>query len=114
MMTNEEIFESQLNPAGSFAGVYEYEEEVGYFYLYDVSKNDGHKVVSAIRVATGPAAHSSAEVEIRWSADEKFVGLLIRERLCAAFDVKSHVAFCDGSEQAFTIPDFVVEALRIA
>ena len=100
-MTSNEIFESQLNSSGSFAGVYEHDDRVGYFYLYDLARPEGQKVTGALRVSVGPILHKPDEVEIRWSADDVFVGLFVKESLCAAFNAKTREAF--GNEGGSTL-----------
>ena len=106
-MTNDDIFESQVNSDGCLAGVYEYDSQVGYFYLYDLTRPEGQKVTGAIRVSVGPFRHSLDDLAIRWSGDERFVGLFIKNQLFVAFDAKSHEAFGGDAEQSSTIPQSI-------
>jgi hypothetical protein len=85
-MATNEIFESAQRPAGDLAGVFEYDGEVGYFYLYQIKGEQDRKVVGAIRVLTGPPDFDERDVSIRWDATENKVGLFVKGQLCAAFD----------------------------
>jgi len=104
-MTNNDIFECQTNASETLAGVYEHDDEVGYFYLYDLTRQEGQKVVGAVRVFVGPFRHALNDLVIRWSSDEQAVGLFVEGELCAAFDVKSREAFGGDSEGRRSIPD---------
>lgn len=37
------IFESATRSAGDLAGVFEHDDDTGYFYLYDLSRGEGQK-----------------------------------------------------------------------
>ena len=82
----DEIFESVLRSAGDKAGVFEYDGDTGYFYLYDTEATKGQKVVGAINLLTAPADFGEEDILIRWDANEMMVGLFIREQLWAVFD----------------------------
>ncbi len=88
-MANEEIFKSCVRPAGDYAGVFEYDGEVGYFYLYETEAEHGQKVLGSIRVLVGTPDFDDADVFIRWDATESKVGLFIRDHIWAAFDVRT-------------------------
>ncbi len=75
--------------AGDLEGVFEFDGETGYFYLYNLSGEQGQKIISAIHIISGVPDFDESDVGIRWSADEKVVGLFIRSRLWAAFDSKT-------------------------
>lgn len=111
-MAGNDIFESQVNSDGSLAGVYEHEEEVGYFYLYDLTSTEGHKVIGSVRVSVGPFRHELDALAIRWSCDEHFVGLFIKHQLCAVFDEKSQEAFGGESEQSHSIHESIKNTFR--
>ncbi len=40
-MTTEEIFDSCVREKGDLAGVFEYDGEAGYFYLYETKRGQG-------------------------------------------------------------------------
>ncbi|WP_250623057.1 DUF2251 domain-containing protein [Pinirhizobacter soli] len=111
-MTKNDIFESELNSNQSVAGVYEHDDDVGYFYLYELAHHEGQKVTGAIRVSVGPFQYGRDDLSIRWSNDEGFVGLFIKGKLCAAFDVNSRKAFGDGPEHSEPIPESVKNVFR--
>lgn len=84
-MPNKEIFDSALRSAGDLAGVFEYDGETGYFYLY---QTEGHsnKVLEAIHVFSGHFDFRKAEIEVRWNSSEESVGLFIHGELWAVFE----------------------------
>jgi hypothetical protein len=83
------MFDSALRSTGDLAGVFEYDGETGYFYLYEERGDKGRQVMAAIRVLTGRADFDEGDVAIRWDAGENSVGLFIRCQLWAAFDAKT-------------------------
>jgi hypothetical protein len=85
-MANNEIWHSVLRSAGDIAGVFEFNGETGYFYLYRESAPPNHKVVSAIHILSGAPDFEQKDVSIRWTDGENIVGLFIRSVLWAAFD----------------------------
>lgn len=85
MTSNEEIFDSSIQPDGSLAGVYEQDSESGYFYLYNLRKPEGYKVVAAIHIHSGELAILSGDVRIDWSKKGTAVGLFLKGKLWAAF-----------------------------
>src|SRR5438552_3008968 len=85
-MATDEMFESAVRSAGDHAGVFEYDGETGYFYLYQTKGAQGQKVLDAIRVMIGTAHFDESDVVVRWDAAERAVGLFIRGNLWAAFD----------------------------
>jgi hypothetical protein len=86
-MAAAEMFKSESRSLGDFAGVFEYDGEVGYFYLYADSQAAGQKVLDAIQILRGTTDLEANDLQIRWSSDETAVGLFIRGRLWAAFNV---------------------------
>jgi hypothetical protein len=88
-MAKNEMFDSAIRSAGDKAGVFEYDGNVGYFYLYEVKNKEGQKVVSAIRVLTRTPDFGEEDIAIRWNATESEVGLFIREQLWAVFDSRT-------------------------
>jgi len=88
-MAGNEIFASAARSGGDLAGVFEYDGETGYFYLYETEGAHGHKVISAIRVVTGEKDFGEQDISIQWSGNESKVGLFIRKQLWAAFDGKT-------------------------
>jgi len=85
-MTRDDIFVDNTRPAGDFSGVFEFEDETGYFYLYQIEGDEGAKIIGAIHVITGTPDFKKDEVAVRWDTAENKVGLFIRGRLWAAFD----------------------------
>jgi hypothetical protein len=85
-MTVTEIFNSCVRSASDLAGVFEYDGDTGYFYLYDTTGSPNQKVIDSIHILSGPPDFSDAEVTVRWDCEEEKVGLFIRGVLWAVFD----------------------------
>jgi len=85
MTDADEIFESSVRSGGDLAGVFEYDGDTSYFYLYRTG-GGSDKVLDSIHVKSGRADFSGDDLEIRWTSDETKVGLLIRGVLWAVFD----------------------------
>jgi hypothetical protein len=83
------MFDSSARSKGDLAGVFEYDGEAGYFYLYECGGEAGQKVVGAIRILTGEADFEQTDLSVRWAGSERMVGLFICGQLCAAFDADS-------------------------
>lgn len=89
-MANDEMFDSAVRSAGDRAGVFEYDGEAAYFYLYETNGSDCQKVIAAIRVFSGNPDFEQEDVSIRWDDGESKVGLFIRGQLWAAFDAQAN------------------------
>ena len=85
----DEIFESSIRSENDFAGVFEFDGEVSYFYLYQLDSENGNKVVGSIRVSVGPPYFNNEDIELKWSPDEKMVALYIANLLVCVFDCES-------------------------
>ena len=86
MQDNQDIFDSEVRSAGDLAGVFEYDGDTGYFYLYEVAGQAGQKVLSSIHVVSGPIEFSASDVQVQWDVSEQRVGLFIHDTLWATFD----------------------------
>ena len=85
-MATEEIFDSCVRPAGDLAGVFEYDGETGYFYLYATDATGDARVLDAVHIVSGEADFEASDVVIEWDRGETRVGLTIRGQLRATFD----------------------------
>jgi hypothetical protein len=84
------IFKSSTRSAGDIAGVFEYDGEVGFFYLYDLSREKGRQITGSLYVNFENPDFHGANVSIKWTNSQEFVGLYIQGCLWAAFDLKGH------------------------
>jgi hypothetical protein len=81
------IFRSAQCDANGLAGVFEFDGEAGYFYLYQTSGPTGSRVIDSMHVVSGrEVGFSDDDVFIRWDAAGKRVALFIREVIWAVFD----------------------------
>lgn len=87
-MSSEEIFESCVRTAEDLAGVFEFDGETAYFYLYETSADQGQKILGAIHIFSGTPDFTAEDVSIRWDPTENKVGLFLRGLLWAVFDRK--------------------------
>ncbi len=69
-MERNEILNSAVRSAGDQAGVFEYDGDVGYFYLYEMKNKEDQKVVSAIWVLSGMPNFGEEDIVVRWNATE--------------------------------------------
>jgi hypothetical protein len=83
----EELFDSAVRRGGDLAGVFEYDGETAYFYLYDVTHEQEYRIVDAIHVLSGESDLTAQDVEVRWDDDESRVALFLRETQWAVFNV---------------------------
>jgi len=114
-MAANEMFDSAVRSSGDQAGVFEYDGETGYFYLYEIRESQGNKVVGAIRVLIGAPNFDDDDVSIRWDTAERMVGLFIRGKLWAAFDNISGARYGGhyGSAEQAAIPETLKEAFTM-
>jgi hypothetical protein len=81
----DEIFRSSDQNGNHAFGVFEYDGEVGYFYLYDQSRLSNN-VVAHVRIIAGRIDFNDRDMEITWSKDRNYLGLYIKNTLWAVFD----------------------------
>jgi hypothetical protein len=98
-----EMFKTAVRTSGDFAGVFEYSDGVGYFYLYNVEADPDHKIVTSVYITNEVPDFTEEDVCIRWDVTERIVGLFIRDHLWAAVDVDTQEAF-GGNYQAGVRP----------
>jgi hypothetical protein len=78
-----EIFESAVRSKGDLAGVFEYDGETGYFYLY--TPGNSGRILDSIHVFSGKPDFARQDIAVRWNRLEQMVGLFIRGELWALF-----------------------------
>lgn len=88
-----EIFESNIRSCGDRAGVFEYTDDTGYFYLYNSNCKVGEKIIGAIPIISGEIDFCDKDVDIVWNNDESMVALFILGNICAVFDVESRISY---------------------
>src|SRR5690606_36751720 len=92
-----EIFDSVLRARGDLAGVFEFDGETGYFYLYATNGSEGQKVADSIHIVAGNPAFDASDVSFRWDLKDEKVGLFIRNTLWAVFDCRRRTKFGGGN-----------------
>lgn len=80
------IFESSMRSIGDLVAIFEYDQDGGYFYLFDVTKEKGQEARAVIMVTEFRADLQASDVSVRWNSSEEIAGLFIGGEICAAFD----------------------------
>jgi hypothetical protein len=88
-----ELFESAVRGKGDLAGVFEYDGEIAYFYLYDASDDNAQKIIDSIRLFSGSTDLEDADVEVRWDDAGRRVGLFLRGVQWAVFNTSTGAKF---------------------
>ena len=83
----DEIFESATRSKEDLAGVFEYTDGTGYFYLYEMNGDTSRKIVDFIHILSRPFDIFDRHVSVRWDATEDRVGLFIGGDLWAVFNI---------------------------
>ena len=110
-MTNDEMFDSAVRSAGDKAGVFEYDGETGYFYLYDTRNESSRKVIAAIPLLVGTPDFEEKDITIRWDPTESMAGLFIRGQLWAVFDGETGTQY-GGHYRAHACSEMPVEIIN--
>ncbi|MES1180065.1 MAG: hypothetical protein ABUL43_02600 [Hyphomicrobium sp.] len=108
-----EIFESSVRSIGDLAGVFEYDGDNAYFFLFDLTKGKGRQASAVICVNSEKTDYCAADISIKWNRTEEIVGLYVHGTLAAAFDHQGRRFGGDyGAQKAPTIPDQVIAQFR--
>lgn len=91
-MATDEIFDSAVRSTGDLAGVFEYDGETGYFYLYMTEGEQGHKILDSIHIFSGESDFGETDISVRWDMGEEMVGLFIKGALWAVFDTCQRIS----------------------
>ncbi len=110
-MTENEMFDSAVRSAGDQAGVFEYDGDTCYFYLYKTNDEQGQKVVASIRVLSGTPDFEEKDIAIHWNAEESIVGLFIYGKLWAAFEVGTYAKY-GGNYCSSVSPQIPMEIMK--
>jgi hypothetical protein len=100
------VFYSAVRSAGDLAGVFECDDEVGYFYLYGIDPKVGDRVIDSIRISAGSPTFKQDDVKIEWFDDESLVALRIKGVVCGLFDCVKNTKFGGdyAEEKALALP----------
>jgi hypothetical protein len=105
-----EIFADSTRSDGKYAGVFEDDGDVAWFYLYKLLGEGPGKVVGAVKVFTENPGIEAADVRIVWNAPEENVALEIRGRIWAVFNVRTGRGY-GGNYQTGREPEIPLEEL---
>jgi hypothetical protein len=80
----QDIFRTATNQDGK-SGVFEYDDDVGYFYFIENSRESGEKIVNSIFIVDETFNADAHEAKVIWNENEEAVGLYIDKILWAVF-----------------------------
>jgi hypothetical protein len=89
----DEIFESSTRSSGDMAGVFEFDGETGYFYLYETGGTRSNKILDSVRISSSTPDFTESDIAIQWDVEERRVGFLIKGVLWAVFDCDNRAKF---------------------
>lgn len=75
-MSDAELLCSATRDRGDLAGVFEYDGETAYFYLYRLAPDPG-TIVASLHIYSGTLRISDNDVGVEWDAEETRVGVLL-------------------------------------
>lgn len=84
-----DVYESATDDLGRFGAVFERDDETAYFYLLDMRKQEGNRIVSAFNTKAVTDLPADTPVSIRWSSSVAAVGLFVDGVLSAIFDLRT-------------------------
>ena len=102
---------STNHSGNDLAGVFEFDGDTGYFYLYKQSAKQDQRIIAAIHIISGMPDFEEKDIAVRWNSDEEIVGLFIRFRLWAAFNSKTIVKY-GGNYKENTLPNVPPEIMK--
>jgi hypothetical protein len=88
-MEENEIFLSATRSSKDFAGVFEFDGETSYFYLYALGGAAGNRIVGAINISRTFNRKDEPQIEVRWNKSESLVGLFYKTSLLASYNANS-------------------------
>jgi hypothetical protein len=88
-----DIFVDKLNSKRDLAGVLEADDQVSYFYLYNIIGPTDGRILGAVQAHRGVPDFTASDVEVRWFDGESKVGVFINGALRAYFDLDSGKRF---------------------
>jgi len=88
-----DLFINSVRSTGDLAGVFEYDGETGYFYLYQTKGTSGTKIIDTIHIVSGVVDFTRDVISIQWDDSQTKVALFIRNGMWAVFDCTLHQKF---------------------
>lgn len=89
-----EVWFTSDSPTSSFSGVFEGDEDTGYFYAYNRASPE-HPILDAVHIYDAREAKGrESDAEVVWSSDGLKVGLRLDGNLCAVVDFERQKAYC--------------------
>ena len=87
MEKSPDFFIDSIRSKGELAGVYEWDGDAAYFYLYGINKDAGKKILNSLHIYSGKPIFNDEDIVMKWDNKEEKVGLYILGELWAVFDV---------------------------
>ena len=102
----DDIFITSTRTNGDYSGVFEYDGETSYFYLYSLGNPDGEKIVGAIGLPYEITMDSMPDLSVRWNKQETKVGVFLRDNLLGLFNLDLHPEI-RGNFRGVTLPNIL-------
>lgn len=107
----DELFESAVRSSGDLAGVFEFDGEVGYFYLCVTGEKQDSKILDSMGIFLNTPMSSLPSIAVEWDASEQNVGLVINGILWAVFDCANGEKFGEAYSKN-TKPNFPTDVAQ--
>lgn len=85
-----DVYESAVDAAGRYAAAFERNDETAYFYLLDLTRDEGRQIVEGFSTYTVTTMIADAPVSIQWNGGGEVAGLFVAGELVAVFALRSH------------------------
>jgi len=82
-----DLLESSTRTSGDYSGVFEYDGETSFFYLYGQNEEAEHKIVDSIHIFSGEADSIISDVCVQWQEPDERVGLFLNGVLWAVYNL---------------------------
>jgi hypothetical protein len=108
-------FESAVRSKGDYGGVYEYADDVAYFYLYHLNSESGSKIKDGVQLFQGENTLVDGDVRVVWNGVEDKVGLEIKGKIWAVFDIGENKKYGGNCDLASTpeIPPLIAAEFKV-
>ena len=84
-----DVYESSVDHEGKYGAAFERDDETAFFYLLDLARDGGDRILEAFNAHTIPAMPADVRIDLEWTAADEAVGLRAGGNLIALFDLRN-------------------------